>query len=152
MSLSKRVKSKERKGLLADAVAAIKGLSIEELINLRFELGRQLNQQSVVCRDIQTRLDAVRFEIDARGQGYVGYRITDHAVLRYLERHKGLDVNAVRQEIVELVKDTKGIDLGRRRHSALGLTMGVDESVNGLAITTVFHDRELPVMKVPEPR
>lgn len=29
-----------------------------------------------------------------------GVEITDHAIVRYLERHKGIDMNAIRSEIL----------------------------------------------------
>ena len=153
MSASKRLKSKERRGLLDEAKAALKGLTMERLINMRFEVGRELNRQMTHANDLRIRLDAVRSEISEREETWDGYRITDHAVVRYLERHKGLDIAAVRTEIADMVKASKGIDLqdgrpdrGVVRHG--NLAFGVDPREDSAAVTTVFHEEEMPVMKV----
>jgi hypothetical protein len=149
MSRSKRLRSIERRDLLREATQTLKGLSIEQLRNLRFEVGRELNQQQTVINDLRLRLDAVMHEIAGRDQEWDGYRITDHAVLRYLERHKGMNVDAVRQEIAEMVKASKGVDLTRRRHEGMKTTIGVDERDGFKAVTTVYHEEELAVMTLP---
>lgn len=152
MSQSKRLRAKERRGLLDKAMAALKGLGKEELINLRFELGRQINQQQTVINDLRIRLDAVRAELDGREREWDGYRITDHAVVRYLERRKGMDMTEIRREIAEIAKTSRGVNLGRRRHDDLGATIGVDERPGFEAVTTVFFESELPVMATLPPK
>ena len=145
--------SKERRGLLNEAKSALKGLTVEQLINVRFEIGRELNRQMTHANDLRIRLDAVRAEISEREETWDGYRITDHAVVRYLERHKGLDIAAVRTEIADMVKASDGVDLrdgmphrGVVRHGSLAF--GVDPREDSAAVTTVFHEEELPIMKV----
>jgi hypothetical protein len=46
--------------------------------------------------------------------------VTDHAVLRYLERAKGFDIEAVRQEIAQIV--APAVAVGATAFSANGLT------------------------------
>ena len=66
-------------------MALITTLDDIELKNLAHELGRELNEQVNVTNDIRTRLDAVRLEKQRRE-----YHISDHAVLRYLERYPAI--------------------------------------------------------------
>lgn len=68
-------------------------------------------------------------------------RITDHAVIRYLERVKGVDVDALRHEIGKLV--THGVEQG-----ACGVTVaGFNYRIEGGCVVTVQsggrHDRRL---------
>lgn len=59
--------------------------------------------------------------------------ITDHALLRYLERHVGIDVEAHRRDMERAVE--KGVELG-----ACGVvTGGIRYRLEGAAVVTCVH-------------
>ena len=62
--------------------------------------------------------------------------ITDHAVLRYLERVKGFDMNAVRREIL-----TPGIVAALRGGATAVMIGGVRFQVSDGKIITVYKDK-----------
>ena len=73
--------------------------------------------------------------------------ITDHAVVRYLERVKGIDVQAVRDEIAEVVR--RGVSLGAQSV----LLDGMRYRLEGNYVVTVVEKRvgsALPRMKPEE--
>lgn len=45
--------------------------------------------------------------------------VSDHAVVRYLERHKGLDINGIRDEVREIAKRSKEVRNGKRNGTRL---------------------------------
>lgn len=151
MSRRKARSAKERKALREAAAAAIAALSDEELNNLRHEIGREISLQANVINDLRLRLEAVRREVEHRKtvEPETGIHITDHAVVRYLERYKGLNVVGVRKEIVVLAERAKVLGIGRngrRKDDETNLVIGFDGEANH--VTTVFNDAELPVMKI----
>ena len=81
-----------------------------------------------------------------------GIHISDHAVLRFLERYKGVDTQQVREEIVAMAQRSGKLDSGkqyaRRRDHQSGITMGINELSN--VVTTVFTETENAVF--PEDR
>ncbi len=149
MSRKVRARAQERRSLLEAATRTVKELSKEELINIRFELGREFNQQNTVLGDLSARLEAVTRELKGREEVWDGYRITDHAVVRYLERYRGVDVDAIRREIAKIANSARGADFGRRRHEETGATLGVDERDGFKVVTTIFREEELAVIKLP---
>lgn len=153
MSRGKANRAKRRGDLFDAAVAAIHTLTTEELINLRYEISRQMNGQAQIIKDLRLREDAIREELSARKEDYNGVRVTDHAIVRFMERRKGIDIDAIRREMSDMVKASKPDALGRSRNSN-GAIFGVrtDEGPNYQVVTTVFHARELPVMAIPAPR
>lgn len=73
--------------------------------------------------------------------------ITDHAVVRYLERVKGIDVEAVRSEIAEIVG--RGVQLGAQSV----LLDGMRYRLEGNYVVTVVEEKvgpALPRMKPEE--
>ena len=63
--------------------------------------------------------------------------VSDHAVLRYLERVRGVDVEAVRREIGQIV------DLSRDHGGACGVISGgfVFKLQGGVVTTVIIHNR-----------
>lgn len=152
---SRRHFKQRRKESSRAAKAEIANMSDADLKNMAFELGREIGQQAQITNELRIRLDAVRNERERRRTATEeGISISDHAVLRYLERHKGVDVKVIRAEIVEMARRAGKFDSGngyaRRVDGVSGLTMGLDE-VRGV-VTTVFVDRESAVMDVPKRR
>jgi hypothetical protein len=140
---------KRRKALLREAREAIASASDEDLKNMQHELGRQMGTAALVQNDLRLRLEAVKLEQEKRRtRTRHGLHISDHAVLRYLERMRGIDMAAVREEIVEMAiragRVTPGA-YGRRIDPETGITLGVDERTEN--VTTVFKDAELPIME-----
>lgn len=73
--------------------------------------------------------------------------ITDHAVVRYLERVKGIDIEATRSEIADIVK--RGVALGAQSV----LVDGMRYRLEGNHVVTVVEKRVghvLPRMKPEE--
>lgn len=148
--MSKRTERSRRKRARQEAVAILAKLTDEELNNLRHEVGREMAMQSVKINELRARLDAIRLEVQRRNTSTpVGIHITDHAVVRYLERVKGFDVVAIRAEIGDLAKRAKTERdgrMGRRRDPDTGLVIGMDEMSEH--VTTVFGDDELIALKL----
>lgn len=138
-----------RRQVRREALETMQRLSDEELKNLRHELGREIGLQARVINELRTRQDAVKLEIERRDtKTPAGIHISDHALVRYLERVKGVDVEGARAEIGEMAaraqRERDG-RTGRRRDSVTGLVIGVDEETT--VVTTVFAERELPVFE-----
>ena len=53
--------------------------------------------------------------------------VTDHAVIRYLERGRGMDIDRIRAEIAELCR--RGLDQGACGAKADGLEFRIEEGV-----------------------
>lgn len=125
-------------------------LSNDELKNLRHEVGREMAMQSAKINQFRVRLEAIRRETERRDTSTPsGIHITDHAVVRYLERVKGVDVSSVRAEIGELAlraRSERDGRMGRRRDPTTGLVLGMDEEA--LHVTTVFGDDEMVALKL----
>lgn len=147
---SREIKRRRREQRKA-ALAAIAKLSDDDLRNLLHELGREINQQANVMNEIRSRLDAVRSEIERRNTlTSAGIHISDHAVLRFLERYRGIDTKHVREEIAAMAKRSgklgSGEQYARRRDGETGITMGINEITN--IVTTVFTEDEGAVMDI----
>ena len=134
------------------AYEAIKDLSDEELKNLKHELGREITSLQKRASQLRVRLDAVYLEIGKRSTATAaGIHITDHAVVRYLERHKGVDIAAIRDEIGEIAARARlasGGTNGVRVDEETGLSVGVNE--NDLHVTTVYFEKEMVVRELCE--
>ena len=111
--------------------------------------------KSNIVNELRVRLDAVREEIERRKCLTTrGIFISDHAVLRYLERHKGIDMKSIREEIAEMAyrsgKPGSGEQYARRDDDATGLTLGLNEVTN--VVTTIFSAGHRTIMDIPDPR
>ena len=143
----------ERRQRVADALSDIGQMTDEQLKDLSHELGREKNEVGRAVAEINAKLDAVRLERERRATATTrGFHISDHAVLRYLERIKGVDVAAVREEIAELAAKQK---LDRHEHhyareeTADGLIFGF----NGVdkTVTTIMTPRENAILDTGAP-
>lgn len=127
-------------------------LDDDKLRNLQHELGREINQQAVVMNEVRARLDAVRLEIQRRGTiASNGVHISDHAIVRFLERHRGVDITAIREEIAGMAKRSGKLDSGEQYVRAPDGTTGLTMGINGISnvVTTVFCEGENTVFNVP---
>lgn len=78
-------------------------MSTDDLIAERSSLGDQTRQLGARIASMNGRMGAINKELQRRQKNCNRPEITDHAVLRYLERTKGLDVAAVRAEMSGLI-------------------------------------------------
>lgn len=89
----------------------IEHLSLDDLHELQRENSALYNAKQRELSKYATRGAAIRQVMDERrGRGDMG--VSDHAVLRYLERHQGLDVKAIRVEILDRFKNGSKRDDG----------------------------------------
>jgi hypothetical protein len=148
-----RLAKKSRKVDRMAAKAALETLPDADLVNLTHELGRAVNQKGQEVTELRGRLDMVRRERERRETSTsIGPHISDHAVLRYLERYKGIDTKLIREEIAFMAKRSGKLDTGdqyiRHRDEQTGITMGINGDSN--TVTTVFTEHENGVFpKVP---
>lgn len=143
--MKNKIARKRRKEEREKAKLALRDLPDDDLKNMTHELGRQINQKGREVTELRGRLDMVRMERERRDTSTsLGLHISDHAVLRYLERYKGVDTQAVREEIAAMAKRSGKLDTGdqyiRHRDEKTGITMGINGDSN--IITTVFTERE----------
>lgn len=66
--------------------------------------------------------------------------ITDHAVVRYLERVKGIDIDATRSEIADIVR--RGVSLGAQSV----ILDGMRYRLEGNFVVTVMEKRVGPAL------
>lgn len=155
MAGGKHARARSRSKLNAAFLELVPTLSTEELINLRAEVTREIGIISSSVGELKARIDLIREELDKRtDQQFNGFRITDHAVVRYLQRHKGIDMNAVRQEIADIASRSKptrsnGVRTVTRKDEETALSIGV--SAGDHTVTTVFQERELAAFRVVTP-
>jgi hypothetical protein len=150
----RRLRKRLRREAHAEAMAAIAFLPDEDLRGMLKELGRELNAQIAALRELNSRHDAVHALIEQRRAASGGLpRVSDHAVLRFLERCKGVDVQAAREELVCIARRSATLGSGepraRRVDAESGLTLGINEETN--VVTTVFHEREVLILDVAGP-
>lgn len=147
---SKADKRRRRRAAREAALASIAGLPDDGLRNICAELGREIGQKAIEINELRYRLDAVRRELERRTTiTEAGVHISDHAVLRYLERYKGMDMKSVREEIVAMAKRSgklgSGEQYARRRDDHTGMTFGINEVNN--TVTTVFSEQEKVILR-----
>ena len=93
----------------------IANMTLDELNSLRVEIGRQHAIQCEAASVSRGKLDTIKAAMFAlKHGGNIG--ISDHALLRYMERHKGIDVRAIRHELASLAKGTKTLIDGEQGH------------------------------------
>lgn len=77
-------------------------MSSDELVALRVDLGRVVQVTNTRADRYRARIADITGELRQRERG--PFEISDHALVRYLERRKGLDASAVRAEMLEEVR------------------------------------------------
>ena len=155
MAKGQHARARRREKLDQEFLKLVPTLSTEELVNMRIELIREKNIIAASASELSARADLISEELKTRtDQEFNGFRITDHAVVRYLQRHRGIDMDAVRQEIADMAARSKphrtgGVRTVARLDDETSMSLGISESDR--TVTTVFHDRELDLLKVVLP-
>lgn len=85
--------------------ADLEQMSNEQLVSLRVDLGREMQVHSTKQNRLRLTIEDVTSVLRLRGAP--GWKISDHAVIRYLERRKGLDIDGVRAEIADKLNAAK---------------------------------------------
>ncbi len=154
MSGVRKDRQMQRKAARKAALASLTAMTDDDLKNLKHELGRVISQQSQIVNEFRMRKDAVDREMERRHtETSFGINISDHAVLRYLERHKGVDIRLVREEIATIADRARKLGPGdqysRRKDDQTGMVLGVNESDS--IVTTLFHEREAAIFDIGRP-
>lgn len=77
----------------------------DQLISLRVDLGRMKQAAATRIAQIGGRIEKITAELRSRERGTV-FEITDHALVRYLERKHGLDASAMRAAMIAEVSES----------------------------------------------
>ena len=145
---TKKILRDRRKAAKKELMERIQLLPDAELRNMAAELGREMNQQANILNEIRSRLDGVRLELQRRTTvTKSGIHISDHAVVRYLERHMNMDMAAVREAIVGMAEramatssSSEPDQYARRKDDQTGMIVGMNEISQ--TVTTVFSPTE----------
>lgn len=115
-------------------------VSIQGLESARKELVETLAAMGAICADLKAELADVERAI-ALARPERGLGVSDHAVLRYLERVRGIDIETVRQEVRAAVRDGHQItpDTVRGRKREL-YVIGSGQIVTVLPVGSKSHN------------
>jgi len=147
--VSKVVRTRRRRAK-AEAKVLTVNMTDDDLRSLVSELGRQVNIQSAILNEIRGRHDSAREEQNRRAaEKTYGIRVSEHAVLRYLERHKGVDIEAIRHEIAAMANAARKDKVGPKGTRVLGgIVLGVDE--DSQIVTTIMTEAEEQITTLGE--
>jgi hypothetical protein len=128
-------------------------MSEADLRNMAAELGKECNELARQKTEVALRLTFVQNELARRkAQTASGMFISDHAVLRYLERVKGVDMMALRLEIEAIARAADPVGSSRnytRLHNEeRGIILGIDHKSD--TVTTVMTPQENGLMDAPQ--
>lgn len=149
---SSKAQRAQRRAAQAEALGIIRNMSEEELKNLASEIGREMGEQQRKTNLLRVRLEAVKIERERRRlTTSVGVHVSDHAVIRYLERHKGVDVQAAREEIAQMAVRNGWRDTGEQYGQAQDADTGIVFGFNGIKniVTTALNCDESRVLSPP---
>jgi hypothetical protein len=136
---------RRRKDGLAGFAQEIEGLALDDLNDLRVALGREHHEHIEAAKLSRKKLDTIKNVMFVRKNGgQIG--ITDHAVLRYMERYKGVDVRAVREEINAIAQHRKLIEGTDGHYEANGVTIILPQ---GAVIATILPRAQSPAQPDP---
>lgn len=134
--MGKKAKKRENDAVRTE-IAAMRD---DEIHTLSISLQKQIAEMSVPVTRLKTRLGFVNDEKRRRRAGRDQFVISDHAIVRYLERKHGVDIEGIREEILTMALRAAGE--GHRRHdSESGLTFAMDRQ--SLIVATVLTENEL---------
>lgn len=145
--MSRGNKSIQRSIALAvkEELERIVNLSTDEIrtehASCRAQYGALVRQ----CTELRRKLDLYTNEMRRRKEGDEGMIVSDHAVLRYLQRVRGINVNAVRGEIraIAAQKIAKKTCARIVEDSATGLRVAVSDDDHVITVWTPAEDRGL---------
>jgi len=121
---------------MTDTGDEIARLSDDELLSMRQDIEARFQSLSLASQRMKSWLTAVHDEMAARGIDGVVHKITDHAVVRYLQRVKGMDIDAIRGELRELLDESVPARNRDHRWHHSGVILCMSES--GKTVVTVI--------------
>jgi hypothetical protein len=131
-------RARRRENLRPDAVAKLLELSLEELMALRRAAIAEMDEAQRVLNTKKNAVTNLSAAVKAKkDEDPDMFGVSDHAVLRWLQRVEGVDIKAVRAKIREHAKaktnpelDDQIIDAGD------GISIAVSQ---GCSVTTVWR-------------
>lgn len=84
-------------------------MSDDKLLSLRADLGDELRILQSQTQRLRARMDRVKKELAFRDRDET--MVTDHAVVRYLERIEGRDIDALRATIRQIAFESEATDV-----------------------------------------
>ena len=144
---SKADRRRERRAEIREFKARLENLEVEELRSVQHEQGRIHAGIVIEVGQSKAKLEAIRLELKRRETSTdAGFHISDHAVLRYLERVHRVDMKAIREEIATLAASAStGEKVNGVRHKRTDLVTD-DNVVIGISernvITTILTPAE----------
>ena len=79
--------------------------SNEDLVALRSDIGSLMHIHSASANNLRQQAEAITVILKSRERP--AFEISDHAVVRYLQKVKGFDVDGLRREIADLAARAK---------------------------------------------
>lgn len=130
---------------------AIINMADADLLDLQSELGKSMGRLTSQLQRMRSNLTRVKNELKLRREGGRARQevlVSDHAVIRYLERHKGLDITGIRDEIREIAKRAKHERMEKRHGERLtdeasGMTMIYSQERNSIATVLSNEAKEV---------
>ena len=125
-----------------DTKKQLQMLSDSELMSLQAEIGREMKNLGKRIGSKRSTLQLIKNELGRRSserRSTGGFLVSDHAIVRYLERCKDMDIEAIRQEIFALAKKGKRVD-GTDRFKNGGAVFAINQ--DHLSISTIMSLEE----------
>lgn len=121
--------------------AEIARMSDTDLLDLRAGFGQMLGKLTQIQQTLRSNSERIKTELKHRREGgrmKGDFVVSDHAVIRYLERHKGVDVQAIREELREIARNAKFERDQKRKagmftHDDTGVRLVYSEDRNSIA-------------------
>ena len=113
---------------MTTATRNVASLTITELETESVRLVSLLGQQESNLADTRAQLATVRAELDKRRRGAVESRLSDHALIRFLERSMGIDMAALKARILNDTVKT-AIKAGATAVTVDGVRLKVQDNV-----------------------
>lgn len=123
----------------------VKNLSSTDLQTQSDRLSALLQELRTKIADVEADFDVIRAELAARSRPAPEPRISDHALLRYIQRIHKIDVDALRQSIMTPAI-VAGIKAGASTISVAGASFKVANNV----IVTVLEKAAEPRLQNPK--
>lgn len=134
------------------AMRNVASLTIQELEAESIRLVSLLGQQESSLADTRAQLSTVRAELDKRRRPAVEPRLSDHAIIRFLERSMGIDIDQLRARILSDTVKT-AIKAGASAVTVDGIRMRVvDNTIVTVLETPAKHFKALPRAKRDDER
>jgi len=107
---------------------ALISLYKRELKKKLYEINQQLFEQDNILQRLNSAIYAKRFHEDIE--------ITDHAIVRYLERVKNLDIEKIKKDILDDLTIEK---IKTNEFTIINNSKGYQLSLKGKKVVTVFY-------------